>query len=269
MIPHMICCGREYVHPLMSWMLRSLLHLIQCLAKAEPELDHNSCSALKRRPTLATFYNTFISLCWTADNTGRNRWDWSEWCRSAGASTIQLQAIECTRRNGKRALIGSSSVMTIYRVSFLMFAGGSSWHQQDAVSSTLCHVPSWLCSATSCKVEQTSPDWENRLNWQLYIATDSSGLFHYGESSEDQLLAHYSVEQPADTFDSDEYIKEALISLIFERSVTPIDGIYQSSQRELSTPSWHSSPLTDAGHNVLQQYPCKHVFLFLLALLHQ
>ena len=35
------------MHPLMSWMLRSLLHLIQCLAKAEPELDHNSCSALK------------------------------------------------------------------------------------------------------------------------------------------------------------------------------------------------------------------------------
>jgi len=42
--------------------------------------------------------------------------------RSAGASTAQLQAIENTTRNGKRALIGSS-LMTIFKEPFARFAG--------------------------------------------------------------------------------------------------------------------------------------------------
>ena len=40
-------------------------------------------------------------------------------------------------------------------------------------------------------------------------AADSSD---YGEDSVDLTLAHYGVEQPAETIDSDKYTKEALTS---------------------------------------------------------
>ena len=43
-------------------------------------------------------------------------------------------------------------------------------------------------------------------------AADSSDLLAYGEDSVDLMLAHYGVEQPAETVDGDEYTKEALMS---------------------------------------------------------
>ena len=41
---------------------------------------------------------------------------------------------------------------------------------------------------------------------------DSSGLLSYGEDSLDLLIKNYSAEQPAETLQSVEYTKEALIS---------------------------------------------------------
>ena len=43
-------------------------------------------------------------------------------------------------------------------------------------------------------------------------AADSSDLLAFGEDSVDLTLAHYGVEQPAETVDGDEYTIEALTS---------------------------------------------------------
>ena len=53
------------------------------------------------------------------------------------------------------------------------------------------------------------------------------------------MLAHYGVEQPAETIDGDKYMntKEALYSLKSERSGKCFEAAYLSIQKELCTRS--------------------------------